>query len=177
MSTTTLTKQDLVDIRGIVVSTVNEAIDQLVTPRFDELDNRMDGLDGRMDSIDGRMHGTEDRLGGVEGRLVAIQDAFIDHSVALGKLQRSLNELRGVVGEHTLSLHEIKVRLTDIENKLDGMFSDIKELYSYAHEPLHYVFTDRDFDSLTPQEKITAMNKGLSKLMKQVRQQVKTNKD
>lgn len=68
-----LTKQDLSDIRTVVVDAFNESFEQLSTPRFDALETRMDGLQGRMSGFESEQRVTNRQLSSIESKLAAIE--------------------------------------------------------------------------------------------------------
>lgn len=57
-----LTKQDLSDIRGVVVDAINESFEVLSVPRFDALEARMDRIELHMDSFEARLERQEKEL-------------------------------------------------------------------------------------------------------------------
>lgn len=142
-----LTKQDLSQIRTIVVDTVNDAIETLISPRFDSLERRMDGLEKRMDALEERMSGLEGRMDGLEGRMDGLEIQQRETNKRLTSLEQQVNNVDG--------------RLKAVEN-------DIKELYLLVTKQDHPYIGAKAYLALTDSKKIQILHGAVTSLAKHV---------
>ncbi len=136
LSTMSLTKQDLVDIRGIVI----DAIDTLVTPRFDRLEERMDKLELRMQALEERMDVLEKRMGTLEVN------------------QEEMN----------LRLTRIEFGMGDIRGRLEAVENDIKALYRLVKKQAHPTIGSKTYRALPDTKKILVLNTAITALAREL---------
>lgn len=135
--TMSLTTQDLSQIRTVVVDAVNDAIDALVTPRFDELENRMDRLEEQVGRLEARVSSLEERL------------------TALEVVQNETNR----------RLSDMERRLSSIEADIATVKNDVMALYELAGKPMVLSF-DKGFDALSNVDKLRTLHDYNLKLAK-----------
>jgi uncharacterized coiled-coil protein SlyX len=140
-----LTAEDLTQIRTVVVDAVNDAIDLLVTPRFDEVDARMDGLEGRMDGLEGRMDKFDARMDKLEGRMSQQESAQTETNRRLSSIERTLSS--------------IDARLETLEN-------DVKALYELVGEQAPEF--DKAYIKLSTEDKLRTIHTHSLRLAKQL---------
>ncbi len=98
-----LTKQDLSDIRGVIL----DALDVAVNPRLDSVESSVDILSERVHGVETRLDGVETRLDGVETRLDGVE-----------KQQRISNE----------TLQQIEGKLIALESDVKEIYTMLSEL-------------------------------------------------
>lgn len=136
-----LTKQDLTDIRDVVL----DALEVAVNPRLDNLEIKVDRLEGRMDGLEGQMEGLDRRMEGLEGRMAAQESG-----------QRETN--------HRLS--SIEASLENIDGRLLALEADIKQLYKMLGAK--NVALSKKFSALPPEQKLRTLHGELLNLAKQL---------
>lgn len=96
-----LSKEDLADIRTLIVEGTMEAINAVVTPRFDRIEARLDEHNNGFEEIDKRFDQIDKRFDQV------------DHHLA----------------EHDRRFDQIDQRLDKLEGRVEALENDVKELY------------------------------------------------
>ncbi len=69
-------------------------IDQVITPRFDALNQRFDGLEHRFDGLEQRFDGLEQRFDGLEQRFDAVEQQLDDVKEDLAEVREDVADLR-----------------------------------------------------------------------------------
>lgn len=104
-----LTDEDLTQVRGIVVDTVTNAIQELILPRFDEHDKRFDVLEADMAEVKKDVR-------------VLKQDVT--------ELKEDVRVLKEDVRVLKSDMREVKDQLSSLDGRVEAMEADIKELYA-----------------------------------------------
>lgn len=85
-----LTKKDLELIRGVVkeevIESVGTLLDEMILPRFNEIDAKFEKIDTRLDGIDARLDKHDLRFDKIESRMVTkdyLDDKFADFKAEL----------------------------------------------------------------------------------------------
>lgn len=129
-----LTATDKQEIREIVTDTVVAALEDIVIPRFERLENRMDNLEDRMGNL-------EDQMGSLETRM--------------DKQEGETNDLRS---EMRAGFASVNKRIDDLDDKLSGKVeaveNDIKELYAMVAILQNVSMPDKKFAKLSLEQKI-----------------------
>lgn len=148
-----LTKQDLADIRGVVVDAINESFEVLSAPRFDALESRMGGLEGRMDGLEGRMDRLEGRMDSLDGRMDGLDGQMNSQTIGILETNRTL---RSVVD-----------RLDAIEADIKRLKNDVMALYQLTATPILPAFS-KTFDKLSNEDKVRTLHAHTLALAKQL---------
>lgn len=145
-----LTKQDLADIKEVVVDAVNESFEVLSAPRFDALETRMDRLEGRMDGLEGRMGGIEGRMDGLETRM-----------------DRQEKEFRAFRDETNAHFGRIDTQLQTLTDKVSMLDDDVKALYGLLEAYQQASPGDKVFAKLSLEKKLLKLHTELLETAKQ----------
>ena len=73
-------------VKEIVVESVGEALEEIVLPRFEQIDQRFEQIDHRFEQIDQRFDRIEGRLGKMESAMVTrdfLEERLVDFRVSL----------------------------------------------------------------------------------------------
>jgi chromosome segregation ATPase len=138
MQAMSLSKQDLEDVRGVIIETVRPLLDEVINPRFDVLEERMDSLEGKVD-------GLEDKVDKLDGRIDRLETAQNETSRRLTSIESKIDTIGG--------------RLEAIEN-------DIKELYSMT-AARDTGLDDKKIEGMAVGQKLQALQRELDTLAKQ----------
>lgn len=90
-----LTKDDLTDIRTVIL----EALEVAVNPRFDSLESKVDKLEGRMDGLEARMLAQESAQRETNHRLTSVEAKLENVDGRLQAIEADVKELYGMVGK------------------------------------------------------------------------------
>lgn len=125
-----LSKQDLSDIRDVVL----DALDVAVNPRLDSLESKVDSLENRMDSMEGRMAAQESAQHETNRRLGAIESQLDSMDGRLEALEADVKELYAMVGGHATGGKSFG-RQTP-ERKLRLLYAEVTALARELHVEL-----------------------------------------
>jgi peptidoglycan hydrolase CwlO-like protein len=106
-----LTNQDKKDIQEIVDKTVNKAVSDLaevISEFATNVDQRFTGVENRLDNLETKVDNLETKVDNLEGRVGSLESGQI---------------------ETNLLLHAIEAKLGTVEDKLEALQNDIKEIY------------------------------------------------
>lgn len=116
-----LTNDDLIQVRDIVVDAVTTAIQTLIIPRLDEQDKRLEaieedirGLKEDVRTLKAEMHDVKDSLDHLEGRLDA--------------LEADVKELYAMVSAQKPTYADRQFAKLPVEQKVLKMYEDVKLL-------------------------------------------------
>lgn len=123
-----LTKQDLSAIQTIVVGTFNSALETLVLPRFDRLENRVDELEGRMGRLEDRMGGLEAQQRETNQRLGALEEKVKNIDTRLKAIENDIKEIYAVIAKLQQSPDEKKFAKLKSEQKILQLYNQILAL-------------------------------------------------
>jgi predicted nuclease with TOPRIM domain len=84
-----LTKQDLTDIRTVVL----DALEAVVEPRFDALEGRMDNVEGGLDKVEGGLQGLEREQATTNQRLSSLEQKVDNLDGRLEALENDIKAL------------------------------------------------------------------------------------
>ncbi len=81
-----LDKKDLEAIRGVIQETVGEVLEEIVLPRFEQVDKRFEQVDKRFEQIDQRFDRMDQRFDKIESTMVTkdhLEDRLVDFKATL----------------------------------------------------------------------------------------------
>ena len=78
-----LTKQDLRDIRDVVL----EALDVAMNPRLDHLEERMDNQESAQQETNRRLFSVENQVNRLDGKVTALHNDVVELYTMVGGLQ------------------------------------------------------------------------------------------
>lgn len=87
-----LTKQDLTEVKEIVVSSIVEAIDTMISPRFDSLEEDVAVLKKDVSDLKSDMVGVKQSLNNLDGRVEAIENDIKELYEMVADLQKAKQE-------------------------------------------------------------------------------------
>lgn len=96
-------KELLTSIREVVV----DALEQVVFPKFDEIDKRFEQIDNRFDQVDRRFDGVETRLAELEGDMLGVKIRL-----------KSVEEKIDALGDNNLMIRNHEKRIKKLEEKI-----------------------------------------------------------
>ncbi len=136
-----LTAQDKKEMREMMLDTVSLALEQIVIPRFENLEDKVDGLEGRMD----RQAQAANELRGEVRELRS----------EMNGLRSEMNELRDEQRSTASSLHR---RIDEVEGSLSSKITmledDIKEIYKMLDKLQKLSPAERAFAKLSIEQKV-----------------------
>lgn len=138
-----LTKQDLSDIRGVVVDAINESFEVLSVPRFDALEARMDRIETRMDRIELRMDSFEARL------------------------ERQEKELHDFRDKVQVRFDQMDAQMQELNAKITMLDEDVKTLYALLESYKTVSSDQKAFTRLSIEKKLATLHTELHKTAKQ----------
>ena len=98
-----LSKEDLADIRKLIVEGTMEALNAIVIPRLDEHDQQFEAIDKRFDAIDKRFDEHDRRFDEIDRRLGNIETRLASLEGRVEALESDVKELYGMIPDWNLS--------------------------------------------------------------------------
>ena len=115
-----LTTDDKKWIKGAIVEGITEALDTIIMPKFEEIDERFDRMDERLDRMD-------DRFNRIEGRLDSLEEKVDGFG---SKDQSDFSAIHSAIARSQASIEEILETL----EILKGLNNDVSEIYTMVAE-------------------------------------------
>ncbi len=81
------------EIKGMIVDGVGEALEQMVFPRFVEMEDRFETIDKRFDTMDKRFDAMDNRFDAMDSRFERVE-ARLAETVTIDQLDRRLLSLK-----------------------------------------------------------------------------------
>lgn len=132
-----LTDDDKKWIKGAITEGVVDALNEVVLPKFDEIDERLDGIDRRLDGIDERLDGIDERLNSRDQQFMSINSR--------------LNSLE-------VSMRELKEETADLSGQIEALTNDIKTVYDEIYGKPNKILISKSFLRLPDDEKLLVIN-------------------
>ena len=151
-----LTKQDLTDIRDVVL----DALDVAVNPRLDSLEAHVDRLDLRMDSLETKVDRLEGRMDGLEGKMDGLESR-------MDNLEGKMSAQELAQRETNRHLGSIEKTIENIDGRLMAIEADVKQLYRMSGTEKTVAF-GKKFSALPPEQKLRTLHGELLNLAKQL---------
>lgn len=120
-----LTKQDLADIRNVVL----EALDTLVNPRFDRIEAKLDDHSAILADHSAILAEQNRRLDSIEGRLDRLEGR-------MQALENDIKELYGMVGQPTANAPDKRLAKLSPEQQLRQIHHEVLNLARHMHVEL-----------------------------------------
>jgi len=98
---------DTKKIEDVVYKAVADALEQVVFPKFDNIDKKFENIDNRFNKIDERFNKIDDRFNMIDEKFSVVDEK-------LDNLTKAVEILDSDMGG-------VKMRLKIVENKLDGL--------------------------------------------------------
>lgn len=142
-----LTSDDKNWIKGAIAEGVNEALESVVLPRFDEQDKRFDAL---------------------EADVAELKTDVAVLKTDVVALKTDVSGLKADVSSIKQELRTVNERLDTLEWKVDALTNDIKEIYDSIYKKPNATLISQGFKKLSDKEKLLIMNAELLKMAKKV---------
>lgn len=147
-----LTDNDKQWIKGAIVEGINGALETVVTPRFDALEQDVSGLKKDVSGLKQDVSGLKKDVSGLKQDVSSLKD----------EMREVKNRLSGV--EH--EVYEAKERLDRVEGELQALTNDIKEIYDVIYGKPSRSFMSASFAKMSPKERLLVINEELLKMAK-----------
>jgi archaellum component FlaC len=145
-----LSNGELSQVSDVIV----HAIETLVIPRFDEIDERFN-------KVDERFEGVEQRIDRLEQRFDALEQRFDRLEQRIDALAEDTRALKAAMHEVRERLATIEGRLEKVEGRLEALEADIKELYGIVAKFQRQGNVRKGFEKLSFDEKIIQVYKDI----------------
>lgn len=123
-----LTKQDLADIRLVVVAAINDSFELLSAPRFDALEGRIENLDGRMGNLEGRVGNLETGQSATNRHLEAIDRRLDSIDSSIETLKNDVMALYDLLGESIYPVPDKDFEHLGNEDKVRALYAHTLKL-------------------------------------------------